>query len=332
MAARIRPLFSFKGEAAARLRRRRSSPEGWVQVYLGLVARTFSTKHGRWLEAEHASHWAWPGYPAAAGRMQQHRQHGATTLILEVWAPVWSDPVRGIVEVGHSAHYESFVRSLCWVISAEVVPDTWARKPQGRATAVLEWRLAAGKEEARLPVPDHPEKRILQPQGRYSSGMERPRLPLLHAKEVLAAYYVEHGILPSVQRLAELLGVSSTSSAHYVVTRLRAEGYLGSTVHGKLTPGPLFLKAPGSPSIPVELLAVLPSGPDLRVGCVDESWTLASSIWEGDLLILAFAESPPTADALMLLRRGSAHVGERASVGLARGGVGGGSVPAARAA
>jgi hypothetical protein len=123
----------------------------------------------------------------------------------------------------------------------------------------------------------------------------------------LAAHYVEHGILPCVQRLAELLGVSSKSSAHYVFTRLHAEGYLGSTEHGKLTPGPLFLKAPGSPSIPVELSAVLPSGPDLRVVCVDESWTLDSSVWEGDLLILASAESPPTADALMLLRRGSAH-------------------------
>lgn len=206
VAAWITPLVQLQGDAAARLRRRRSSPEGWVPVYMGLVARTFSAKHGRWLEAEHASHWAWPGYPAAAGRMQQHRQHGATTLILEVWAPVWSDPGRGIVEVGHPVHYENFVRSLCWVISAEDVPDTWARKPQGRAAAGLEWRFAAGREEARLPVPDLPGKRVLPPQGRYASGMERPRSPLPHAKEVLAAYYVEHGILPSVQLLAELLG------------------------------------------------------------------------------------------------------------------------------
>ena len=101
--------------------------------------------------------------------------------------------------------------------------------------------------------------------------------------------------------------MSSTSSAHYVVTRLRAEGYLGSTEHGKLTPGPLFLKAPGSPSIPADLVAVLPSGPDLRVVRVDESWTLDASVWEGDLLILAPAESPNPLDALLVLRRGSAH-------------------------
>ena len=57
--------------------------------------------------------------------------------------------------------------------------------------------------------------------------MDRSRSPLPHAREALAAYYREHGIMPSVQRLAELLGVSSTSSAHYVVQKLRGRAIYG---------------------------------------------------------------------------------------------------------
>ena len=62
--------------------------------------------------------------------------------------------------------------------------------------------------------------------------MERSRSPLPRAKEVLPAYYLEHGIMPR-------------SSAHYVVQKLRDEGYLAANEFGKLTPGPLFGKARG---------------------------------------------------------------------------------------
>lgn len=134
--------------------------------------------------------------------------------------------------------------------------------------------------------------------------MERSRSPLPHAREVLAAYYREHGIMPSVQRLAELLGVASTSSAHYVVQKLRDEGYLAANEHGKLTPGPLFDKAPGRHDIPVELLQVLPAGEELRVVRVDDDWKTDDSIWTGDLLVLAPADQVQLSH-LLVLRRGS---------------------------
>jgi hypothetical protein len=137
--------------------------------------------------------------------------------------------------------------------------------------------------------------------------MERTRSPLPHAKEVLAGYYGEHGIMPSVQRLAELLGVASTSSAHYVVQKLRDEGYLAANEFGKLTPGPLFDKAPGRHDIPAALLQVLPTGEGLRVVQVDENWKTDDSVWAGDLLVLAPAGQVELSH-LLVLRRGTTCV------------------------
>ena len=73
---------------------------------------------------------------------------------------------------------------------------------------------------------------------RYPCPIYRPRSQLPHTKDALAGYYREHGIMPSVQTPAQLLGVSSTSSTHYVVQKLRRESFLSSNEHGKLTPGP----------------------------------------------------------------------------------------------
>lgn len=137
--------------------------------------------------------------------------------------------------------------------------------------------------------------------------MDRPRLPLPHAKDALAGYYREHGIMPSVQTLAQLLGVSSTSSAHNVVQKLRHEGYLGANEHGKLTPGPQFLKAAGRPSIPAALLEALPAGHELRVVRVDENWKVDDSVWAGDLLVLAPPEQVELSH-LLVLRRGSSSM------------------------
>jgi DNA-binding transcriptional MocR family regulator len=134
--------------------------------------------------------------------------------------------------------------------------------------------------------------------------MERPRSPLPYAKDALAGYYRENGILPSVQTLAQLLGVSSTSSAHYVVQKLREEGYLAANEHGKLTPGPQFFKAPAHPSIPAALLQVLPAGAELRVVRVDDNWKVDDSVWAGDLLVLAPADQVELSH-LLVLRRGS---------------------------
>lgn len=137
--------------------------------------------------------------------------------------------------------------------------------------------------------------------------MERSRSPLPHAKEVLAGYYREHGIMPSVQRLAQLLGVSSTSSAHYLVQKLRDEGYLAANEFGKLTPGPLFQRGPARPAVPPELLRELPAGEELTVVQVDETWREDSRFLPGDLLILAPPEGASVND-LLVLRRGSARM------------------------
>jgi hypothetical protein len=132
--------------------------------------------------------------------------------------------------------------------------------------------------------------------------MDRPRSPLLNAKDALAAYYREHGIMPSVQALAQLLGLSSTSSAHYVVQKLRKEGFLASNEHGKLTPGPQFSKAPGRPAIPAALVAALPAGHELRVLRVDENWKGDDSVWAGDLLVLAPLDQLELSNLLVLSR------------------------------
>lgn len=138
--------------------------------------------------------------------------------------------------------------------------------------------------------------------------MERSRSPLPHAKELLAGYYREHGIMPSVQKLADLLGVSSTSSAHYIVQRLRDEGYLAANEFGKLTPGPLFGKALERPDIPAELLNELPAGAGLQVMRVEHEWGLQEDDFcAGDLLVVAPNERADEGD-LLLLRRGGSRI------------------------
>jgi hypothetical protein len=134
--------------------------------------------------------------------------------------------------------------------------------------------------------------------------MDHPRSPPPHAKEALAGYYREHGIMPSVQTFAQLLGFASTSSAHYVVQKLREEGFLAANEHGKLTPGPQFFKAPGRPAIPAALISALPAGHELRVMRVDENWKGDDSVWAGDLLVLAPVDQVELSN-LLVLRRGS---------------------------
>lgn len=308
MAARSTPLVPLQGASAARVRRLRSVPAGWVPVYLGLVATTDSDKRTRWLAAEHASHWAWPTLDAANRYMQRHRKQGQATLVLQVWAPARLAVTEGLVEVGPPRHDEPYVRSLCWVITQDDVPDTWSRQV-GQGSGPLEWRHRTPGEAEVLGLRPPSKEHVFRPaRGRYAPAMGLPNSSTARAKVALGDYYVEHGILPTVQRLAELLGMASTSSAHYVIKRLREEGYLGSSEHGKLTPGPDFLKAPSFPAIPTELLSQLPAGPGLRVLRVDDTWTLDGSIWEGDLLILAPESTAPGEADLLVLKRGSTRV------------------------
>jgi len=133
--------------------------------------------------------------------------------------------------------------------------------------------------------------------------MARPDSSSIRAKSILARFYEETGILPSVQKLASLLGMTSTASAHYVVGRLREEGFLGSDEHGKLTPGPLFSTRYEEHSIPHQVLSLLPKGPDITVVTVDNRWELDSSVQEGDHLFLAPAATAPEDSSLYVLKR-----------------------------
>lgn len=133
--------------------------------------------------------------------------------------------------------------------------------------------------------------------------------PVARAKEALSAYYREHGVMPTVKALAELLGYSSTSSAHFILEKLQLEGFLAKTdAGGKLMPGPHFIKAPGGPpTIPAALLEVLPAGADLKVLRVDGDWRVDASIRAGDLLVVAPAGQAQAGDTVVL-RRGQTFV------------------------
>ena len=141
-------LVPLVGEAAASLRRRRRKPDGWVPVHLGLVARTKTDGRTHWLEGEHASHWAWPDVHIALQRMRPLKARGTTTLVLLLWSPVWAGD---FVEVGPPEHHDAFIRSLCWLLMPEDVPDSWARagNPVRRGLA---WRHDRPGEIEQLPV------------------------------------------------------------------------------------------------------------------------------------------------------------------------------------
>jgi hypothetical protein len=136
-AAEATVLVPLAGTDAASLRRRRRRPDGWVPVHLGVVARTKTDGRTQWLEGEHASHWAWPELDQARAAMSVHRTKGSTVLLLALWSPVWTGD---LVEVGSPEHHDPYVRSLCWTLMSELVPDSWA--PVGRRSdrEPLQWR------------------------------------------------------------------------------------------------------------------------------------------------------------------------------------------------
>lgn len=140
-------LVPLVGNDAAQLRRRRRRPDGWVPVHLGLIARTKTDGRTSWLEGEHASHWSWPEFEVACSNMRQHNARGTTVLLLLVWCPVWAG---GVVEVGCPEHHDLYVRSLCWTLLPDDVPDFWAgTRALGREQA-LEWRHHRAGEQEQL--------------------------------------------------------------------------------------------------------------------------------------------------------------------------------------
>jgi hypothetical protein len=98
----------------------------------------------------------------------------------------------------------------------------------------------------------------------------KPNSSIARAKVALGTNFVEHGILPMVQRLAELLGMASmSSSAHYVIKRLREEGYLDFSENGKLTAGPASSKRRVSLQSPLNSSHSCPQAPGAPVLRVD---------------------------------------------------------------
>lgn len=133
------------------------------------------------------------------------------------------------------------------------------------------------------------------------------------AKELLTRYYRDRGVLPSVQTFAELMGYTSTSSAHYTLSKLVEQGFLGKEDRGgRLMPGPAFDRRAATASarlvaIPDELRLALPAGVELTTLVVDDRFNADEAIWPGDMLVLAPAARTDLSE-LLVLRRGGAFV------------------------
>lgn len=147
-AAAITCLVPLKGNAAVSARLARSKPLGWVPVYIGLVAKTFTDGRTKWLGARFATHWAWPGPGPAATYMGELRKQGTTVILLEAWAAVRPSVYDAAFTVGPLQHHDTQLRSMRWLIAREDLPDCWATRLNGDA---LEWRHSTPGETVRLP-------------------------------------------------------------------------------------------------------------------------------------------------------------------------------------
>jgi hypothetical protein len=133
------------------------------------------------------------------------------------------------------------------------------------------------------------------------------------AKAIIDEYYSLNGVMPTVQDFATAMGYSSTSSAHYILSKLFEEGYLErEAAGGRMLPGPgLVRKAKGAvpdgTGVPRELLDTLPMGVELRILKVGEGFRADDAIWPGDLLLLAPADRSDLSD-LFVLQRGTVLV------------------------
>lgn len=125
------------------------------------------------------------------------------------------------------------------------------------------------------------------------------------AKAVLADYYAELGSMPSIEKLALLMGYSSVSSAHKVALNLVRGGFLAKDDTGHLRPGPAFVgRTLTASGIPLELCDVLPPGVKLSVVRAHGDFDPVHGIRHGDYLILAPADRADLG-TLFLASRGS---------------------------
>jgi SOS-response transcriptional repressor LexA len=133
------------------------------------------------------------------------------------------------------------------------------------------------------------------------------------AKVAIRGYYAEHGVMPTVEGFAEVMGYKSTSSAHHTIMALVTEGYLAQEKRGgRLLPGASFVRAGRMPTrsnalttIPSEIAASLPGGVQLNVLEVPDDSLKEHAICAGDMLVVVDLNRTDLSD-LVLQSRGMA--------------------------
>jgi hypothetical protein len=130
------------------------------------------------------------------------------------------------------------------------------------------------------------------------------------ARGVIAAYYREHGVVPTLVEFTRLMEYNSEASGHAVVSQLVADGFLAQEQFGRrrYISGPLFVTSPGKTGVPAELMDALPSGDNLHALRVDEHWRPCTEVGlkQGDLVVVAVG-GQATPDSLNVFRRGKTY-------------------------
>lgn len=125
--AALTPLVLLEGDAARAIRRRRSTPVGYVPVYLGFLVHPNWKGRGlaisprkTWEEWDHERHWAWLNSDDAFGVMASHARRDVSVRVLKVWCPVRESKANPqVLEIGPAA--AELVQGWCWTALAEDV-------------------------------------------------------------------------------------------------------------------------------------------------------------------------------------------------------------------
>lgn len=115
-------LLFMDGEAAARIRRRRRKPVGWLPVYVGLLTQVAWTGRGRakrpkniWEVAHFARHWGWLDRSEAFKAMSLRARKGASVIVVQVWVPARvaaGNPM--VLELGPPRM--ELLKGFCWTL------------------------------------------------------------------------------------------------------------------------------------------------------------------------------------------------------------------------
>lgn len=152
--------------------------------------------------------------------------------------------------------------------------------------------------------------------------MPRPSR-IVEAKEKLRAHHAEHGLMPSLSALAELLGLRGASSVQELVADLVQSGFLAREGRaGRLVPGASFVrKSQREVTVPPELLAALPKDVELKVVRVPDDSLKAEGLLAGDCLVVAPADRTDLSATLLLAKAGGIAVTSERWRGWSVGGV-----------